>query len=86
MNVICAARLANASHIHVVNLNDYVNAFALASAVPAASLTRRAGCASGWSRGCCQPLSDRVDLAEFERAAKHWRATEFYCDYYFVAL
>ena len=31
MNVIYAALLANASHIHVVNLNDYVSDFALAS-------------------------------------------------------
>ena len=29
MNVIYAALLANASHIHVVNLNDYVSDFAL---------------------------------------------------------
>ena len=36
-------------------------------AVPSASLTRRAGWASLWSRGCCQTLSNRVDLAEFGR-------------------
>ena len=35
-------------------------------------------------KGCCQPLSDRVDPTKFGWAASILMATELYCDYCFV--